>query len=74
MSHPPDVVGYAEIALRAGCSTETVKSWRKRHRDFPEPYRQLAIGPVWIWGPVAEFIERHGFMPGRGRKPVTARS
>lgn len=50
------LVGVAEIAARSGHSTNTVQSWRRRHRTFPEPAANLASGPVWQWSSVAEWI------------------
>jgi predicted nucleic acid-binding protein len=51
-----DVVGIAEIAARSGHPTSTVQSWRRRHRDFPEPSAHLATGPVWGWPVVSAWI------------------
>lgn len=52
----PGLVGVAEIAARSGHSTNTVQSWRRRHRTFPEPAANLASGPVWQWSSVAAWI------------------
>jgi predicted nucleic acid-binding protein len=51
-----DLVSVSEIAARAGSSTNTVQSWRRRHRDFPAPVARLAAGPVWTWPDVARWI------------------
>jgi predicted nucleic acid-binding protein len=51
-----ELVSVAEVAARAGRSTNTVQSWRRRHHDFPTPVAQLASGPVWTWAPVADWI------------------
>jgi len=51
-----ELVSVAEVAARAGRSTNTIQSWRRRHRDFPAPVAQLATGPVWAWPPVADWI------------------
>jgi predicted nucleic acid-binding protein len=51
-----ELVSVAEVAARAGRSTNTIQSWRRRHPDFPAPVAQLATGPVWTWPPVAQWI------------------
>jgi predicted nucleic acid-binding protein len=51
-----ELVSVAEVAARAGRSTNTIQSWRRRHPDFPTPVAQLATGPVWAWPPVADWI------------------
>ena len=71
-SDPPNLtasglVGVAEIAARSGHSTNTVQSWRRRHRTFPEPAADLASGPVWQWTSVAAWI-------GAGRRTPRERS
>ena len=69
-SDPPNrtgLVGVAEIAARSGRSTNTVQSWRRRHRTFPEPAANLASGPVWEWSSVAAWI-------GGGRRAERDRS
>lgn len=58
------LVGMTEIADRAGVQANTVKVWRQRHADFPEPIAQLAIGPVWSWHDVEPWVERQ-----KQRKP-----
>lgn len=52
-----DLVSVAEVAARAGRSTNTIQSWRRRHPDFPSPVAQLATGPVWLWPSVRRWIE-----------------
>ena len=52
----PDLVGVAEIAARSGHPTNTVQSWRRRHRTFPKPAANLASGPIWQWSSVAAWI------------------
>jgi predicted nucleic acid-binding protein len=53
----PVLVGITEIAARSGHSANTVQSWRRRHRTFPEPAASLASGPVWEWSSVAAWID-----------------
>ena len=52
-----DLVSVAEIAARSGRSPNTVQSWRRRHRDFPNPVATLAAAPVWAWPDVAAWID-----------------
>lgn len=39
-----------ELAYELDVSLSTIRSWRRRHKDFPKPLKRLTIGPVW-WGP-----------------------
>jgi uncharacterized protein len=56
-AEPSDLVSVAEIATRAGRPVNTIQSWRRRHRDFPEPVASLATGPVWTWPVVKRWID-----------------
>jgi predicted nucleic acid-binding protein len=51
-----ELVSVSEIASRARRPISTVQSWRRRHRDFPQPVASLAAGPVWRWPSVAQWI------------------
>lgn len=51
-----DLVSVAELAARAGRSTNTIQSWRRRHADFPLPVAQLAAGPIWSWPSVNRWV------------------
>ncbi len=51
-----DLVSVSEISARSGRPINTIQSWRRRHRDFPEPVAQLAAGPIWSWPTVAQWI------------------
>jgi hypothetical protein len=62
------IVGVPEIAERAGTTPGTVRTWRSRHADFPEPIATLAAGPVWAWSDVARWIAVPR-RPGRPAKP-----
>ena len=53
-----DLVSVAEVAARSGRTVNTVQSWRRRHRTFPQPIAQLAAGPIWKWDEVALWIDR----------------
>jgi hypothetical protein len=53
---PSDLVDQTEIARRAGVKVGTVRMWRQRHPDFPEPDAVLSIGPVWVWSKVAPWV------------------
>ncbi|HZM72403.1 MAG TPA: PIN domain-containing protein [Candidatus Polarisedimenticolia bacterium] len=52
----PSLVSVAEIAERSGRPSNTIQSWRRRHRDFPRPIAKLASGPVWTWPSVEAWI------------------
>ena len=67
-----DLVSVSEVAARAGRSTNTIQSWRRRHPDFPTPVAQLATGPVWLWPAVGRWIE--GRSQGRGSEAALATS
>ena len=51
-----ELVSVSEIASRADRPVSTVQSWRRRHRDFPQPVASLAAGPVWRWPTVERWI------------------
>jgi predicted nucleic acid-binding protein len=52
-----ELVSVSEIASRAHRPISTVQSWRRRHRDFPQPVASLAAGPVWRWPTVQNWID-----------------
>ena len=56
MARPIDLVDQTEIANRAGVKVGTVRMWRHRHEDFPQPDAVLRIGPVWRWSSVEAWI------------------
>jgi predicted DNA-binding transcriptional regulator AlpA len=62
-----DLVGIAEIALRAGVARDTIRKWRQRHPDFPQPLITLATGPVWDYAEIQAWIAKPR-PPGRPRK------
>ena len=41
------IVGIYEIAQMANVSPQAVCNWRKRYADFPEPFVQLKMGPLF---------------------------
>jgi hypothetical protein len=51
-----DIVDLTEIATRAGTTPGTVRSWRYRHPEFPQPVARLAVGPVWRWADVEPWL------------------
>jgi predicted DNA-binding transcriptional regulator AlpA len=51
-----DIVDLTEIAKRAGTTPGTVRSWRYRHPEFPQPVAMLAVGPVWRWADVEPWL------------------
>lgn len=64
-----DLVGISEICSRAGRSSNTIQSWRRRYRTFPKPVAQLAAGPIWDWGAVARWLSARS--AGRIRRSAT---
>lgn len=55
---PKNIVGAHEIAERLGLSfPNVVHTWRKRHRDFPEPVAVLHAGLVWDWNEVRDWLK-----------------
>lgn len=59
-----DLVTRADIAERAGVTSQAVGLWvrNERHQDdpFPAPYNHVA-GGVWLWSEVNEWLARgHG--------------
>ena len=63
MTLPMPLVGYIEIAQRAGVHRAVVTVWRRRHEDFPAPVAELKVGPVWWWPDVEKWLTRTGRMP-----------
>ena len=53
----PDPVGISEIAERHGTTPGTIRSWRHRHADFPEPIADLAMGPLFDWHAVEAWLK-----------------
>lgn len=54
-----NLVGYLEIAMRAGVKRSVVNGWRKRTPSkppFPAPVAELRIGPVWWWPDVKAWL------------------
>ena len=67
---PTDVVGLHEIATRCHVSKSTVRQWRDRFPDFPQPNH---LGPTtgngsapwWDWTRVEVWLDLH---PSLGRR------
>ena len=62
-----DLVGYAEISLRTGLSSEGVRKWAKGERgviQFPEARGHVGTGqhrsPVWCWSEVYTWLDTNG--------------
>jgi hypothetical protein len=61
MDKPWPLVGYLEIAARAGVVRPVVTMWRKRHVEtFPTPVAELEVGPVWYWPEIATWLDQTG--------------
>jgi hypothetical protein len=54
------LVGYLEIAQRAGVQRNVVTMWRSRDLGFPKPVAELRIGPIWWWPDVKGWLESTG--------------
>jgi predicted nucleic acid-binding protein len=61
-----ELVSVSEIAGRARRPISTIQSWRRRHRDFPQPVASLAAGPVWRWPTVESWIDDRTTRRARG--------
>lgn len=62
---PSDLVDLTEIGERCHPprTGPTVLQWRYRYAErdpFPEPWRHLAVGPVWLWQDVEPWLARNG--------------
>jgi hypothetical protein len=68
---PADLVGLAEIAIRAGCTNAAVANWAARHPGFPAPVRELICGPVYSWAAVADWLNRHDKPGARSKGVIT---
>lgn len=67
-----NLVGHAEIAERLKVRADTVHKWRQRYDDFPEPFADLAIGPVFWWPDVEAWYEgKHPDNPGVAHATTT---
>lgn len=53
------LVGVPEIAAHAGVRPDTVRKWRQRHDDFPQPLVELSAGPVWSLEAVERWLRTH---------------
>lgn len=54
--HPSDLVGQAEIAVRAGVSIPKVANWAKTESGFPKPVLRLACGYIFSWLQVSAWL------------------
>jgi hypothetical protein len=56
---PEDLVGAYEIAERAGLAfPNLVHTWRRRHKDFPQPIAELHAGLIWEWPEVEKWLRQ----------------
>jgi hypothetical protein len=63
----PNLGGTAEVSNLLGVSRQGVSNYRQRHPEFPEPWYDLACGPVYnldevaAWGvKTGRLVERTG--------------
>jgi predicted DNA-binding transcriptional regulator AlpA len=53
-----DLVGAHEIAERLGLSfPNVVHTWRKRHKNFPQPVAVLQAGLIWDWKEIQAWVK-----------------
>ena len=52
-----DLVGTTEIAERLAIQTQTVRRWRQRHPDFPDPVGHVAGNPAWHWADIRTWCQ-----------------
>ncbi len=56
----PAIAGAAEFAQIAEVSgSSVITNWRSRFDDFPHPYGDLSMGPVYLVADIRAFLERH---------------
>lgn len=63
----PELLGMAEVAVRLAVSRQRVAELRRRP-DFPQPWVDLAAGPVWFGDAIDRFLEGWERKPGRPAK------
>lgn len=56
----PDIAGVAEAAEIFNVTKQVVVNWRTRHKDFPKPYTNLAIGPIYMRADLIAWGKKHG--------------
>lgn len=59
-----DPVGATEIATYADVGLDTVKRWRERHSDFPQPAWTVGGRPAWRIGDIRDWLRSTGRLPG----------
>jgi hypothetical protein len=67
----PPILGIAELAELLDVSKQRA-SQVARTQNFPEPYAELASGPVWFLPHVQRFIDEWERQPGRPKRKVRA--
>lgn len=50
-----DLVGLTEIAERCKVNKNVASGWTRKH-DFPRPKHKLAMGPMWDWNEVEDWL------------------
>jgi hypothetical protein len=71
MSRCPELMGLAEVAQELRRSMTTIRNWRDRRPDFPEPVAKLVGGHIWLAEDIRAFAETAARVPRlRRRSPV----
>lgn len=53
-----DLVSAQEISERCDCEVVTVRKWRDRYEDYPEPIIVFSSGPLWDWREIAKWLKK----------------
>jgi len=49
-------IGIAEIAAITGFKSQAVCNWRRRHKDFPEPFDVTKATPIFLESVVMKWL------------------
>lgn len=63
----PDLVSGPEAAQILGVTRQRVHTLAGKHRDFPRPLYQLAVGSLWARAAIEKFAREWDRKPGRPR-------
>lgn len=67
------LVTTAQVGARLEVKPGTVRSWRTRYDDFPQPAVATKVELVWNWEEVWRWAQRHGRLPGQVSANVSLR-
>lgn len=55
-----NLVTTHQIADKLGVKPDTIRQWRHRNLQFPDPVRRFENVPVWEWADVQEWAKATG--------------